>query len=357
MAPSMKYPRSCNVRVMGRGSRRWPTETMTSPVGWQGSTRGGRSLIIGAKATTQWVVLLVRLGNSSFWRVLWLAVCALTLPWDAASSASVSVEHSRSDAEVVLEGNIAPGDAHRLLALVDAAASEGRKPPVLRLNSLGGTFGESLKIVEVVKTFGLTTLVSDGGRCVSACFIVFAAGREKVASYGAWIGVHKGTDNGRETWWARAATADMADEMRKLGVPAPIIVRMRRTPNERVAWLSSDDLRSMGVRMTGRPSDAPLLLRAPTLEDIDRKPLSLPSWDEAIGLATSLSAQQNGGAGKVTHSCSTTGICRSTVFYFNRNGDPSLLETARDKSGAVTARKACDFSDRDDEWRCAEWAP
>ena len=72
----------------------------------------------------------------------------------------------------------------------------------------------------------------------------------KFADPGAQIGVHKASDKGgRKTVLSGVATVSMSHFAKDLGVPSPIIARMMITPPTQIAWLSSRDLRSMGVMM------------------------------------------------------------------------------------------------------------
>jgi hypothetical protein len=64
---------------------------------------------------------------------------------------------------------------------------------------------------EIVRFGKIATVVANGARCASACFIVFAGRSPKFASYGASVGVHGASDQtGRETVEAGAATVSMA---------------------------------------------------------------------------------------------------------------------------------------------------
>jgi hypothetical protein len=108
-------------------------------------------------------------------RLLLLALSAGLLLHGAAADAAAlaAVRNPDGSDALLLEGNIAPGDAKRLDALVSAITDVGRPAPTLQLNSLGGTFGETLRIIDVVQRRRLGTLVPNGARCASACFTIF----------------------------------------------------------------------------------------------------------------------------------------------------------------------------------------
>jgi hypothetical protein len=139
---------------------------------------------------------------------------------------------------VQLRGLIGPSDASRLTGLINIVLKTNRLVPSLSLDSLGGTFGGSVELAKVVRTFGLSTYVEDGAQCASACFLVFAAGKRKFASYGARIGVHAGKDPTGDADRAAAGTDAMRRLLTALEVPLTITKRMAETPHDKVAWLS-----------------------------------------------------------------------------------------------------------------------
>ena len=98
---------------------------------------------------------------------------------------------------------------------------------------------------------GLPVAVPKNARCASACFLIFAAAKVKVASHSAQIGVHSVLDgtSGLETADAKATTTELARACAARGVPPSIVGRMVTTPPGRIAWLSERELLSMGVRM------------------------------------------------------------------------------------------------------------
>jgi hypothetical protein len=169
---------------------------------------------------------------------------------------------------IVLSGDIAQGDAETAEALIRAANEDGRLISAVRLDSPGGSLAEAVKLGDLIRRAKLPTVVAAGSQCVSACFLVFAAGIEKFANHEARIGVHGASDAfGRETARTEAATIAMARIASTFGVPPGIIRRMVITPARDIAWLSDDDLRGMGAIISGRterspapmPPDDPLL--------------------------------------------------------------------------------------------------
>ena len=162
----------------------------------------------------------------------------------------------KDDATVVaLSGDFVQGDTDTAETLIKTANDSGRLISAVRLDSPGGSLIEAVKFADLVRRAKLPTLVAAGSRCTSACFIVFAAGVEKFASYDAAIGVHGVSDKfGHETAQTEEATRAMARIASGFGVPARIIGQMVTTHAHDIAWLAPDDLRAMGTIMTDRPT-------------------------------------------------------------------------------------------------------
>jgi hypothetical protein len=189
-----------------------------------------------------------------------------------ASAAELTAITSKDDAVIIaVTGELADGDADGLEARIKAANDRGQIVSAVRLDSPGGSLAEAIKLADLIRRAKLPTLVAAGSRCASACFIVFAAGIEKFASYDASIGVHGVSDeSGHETARTEAATISMARIANAFGVPTRIIGQMVVTPARDISWLSPDDLRSMGTIMTGRAS------RPASPVSIDDRPIVAP---------------------------------------------------------------------------------
>lgn len=155
---------------------------------------------------------------------------------------------------IALKGDIEEGDTEAAEALIKSINDDGRLVSALQLDSPGGGLAEAVRLAELIRRAKVPTVVAAGSRCASACFIVFAAGVEKFASFDAAIGVHGVSDRfGHQTEQTEAATMSMARIAGTFGVPPGIVRRIIITRPTDIAWLSADDLRAMGTIMTGRP--------------------------------------------------------------------------------------------------------
>ena len=102
---------------------------------------------------------------------------------------------------IEIDGEIVPGDdvdfGAKLLTL------PRDRPIEVYLNSPGGSVLIGLKIASLVHNAELITRVPYRGRCYSACVLVFAAGRERVANSKATIGsLSRITGRGKRRWRA-----------------------------------------------------------------------------------------------------------------------------------------------------------
>jgi hypothetical protein len=148
-------------------------------------------------------------------------------------------------------GQIKQGDAARFPKWVTDNIKNGDKIAGVSLDSPGGSVREALLLADGVKRTQVPTIVGAGETCVSACFLIFAAGKKRFASKEAYIGVHSLVIKGEgENLDAKGSTLDLArTATAKFSVPPSIVGRMVATPPDKVYWLNRSDLAEMGVQM------------------------------------------------------------------------------------------------------------
>ncbi len=106
----------------------------------------------------------------------------------AASSANLkSVVGKDGRVIIQLTGEIAEGDADAFIDAVKRSNDAGKFVANVRLNSSGGNLLEGVKLASAIKVGKISTNVGQNSTCASACFLAFAAGDTKFASYGAQI--------------------------------------------------------------------------------------------------------------------------------------------------------------------------
>ena len=87
-----------------------------------------------------------------------------------------------------LEGRIAPGDAQRLIPLIDMAEP---KIETLVLQSPGGSVQDALTLGRHLRSLGIGTEVLSGEYCYSSCPYLFSGGTPRLAAPAASLGVHQ----------------------------------------------------------------------------------------------------------------------------------------------------------------------
>ena len=181
-------------------------------------------------------------------------VLGLSFPAQAAKIGQTT--NGEGNIVLTLEGEIKEGDADALQKLIDKAKWDNHNVVALRLNSPGGVIMEGVKIADVVADNNLATVVMNHTYCASACFLAFAASKEKIASATSGLGVHGAAEeNGKESEGARAATVIMAKLLNMMHVPPIIIGKMVVTPPNEMVWLKLEDLRDWNVKVTGMPKN------------------------------------------------------------------------------------------------------
>ena len=291
----------------------------------------------------------------------------------SAEAGTVSHFTSQEGREVVVfSGEIAPGDAAQIVAAIQAANAAGRLVSGIRLSSPGGSLAEGIKIADTIRYAKVATVVVNGATCASACFVAFAAGADKFASYNAAVGVHGASSNGQETEGSRAATVAMAKVVNELEVPSGIIGQMVVTPPSQMVWLQPSDLQSMGVTMTGKPGQAasrPVAqipvggppgpgLAANAGFPAAAAPAQDPNalWKTMTDRAIAQSARQNNGTASFKRSCQPElKLCNMAIFYVDDKGVSSMVRLAEDLDGKMVKRDVCNFNQFGDIRTCLDW--
>ncbi len=85
-----------------------------------------------------------------------------------------------------MTGEIVPGDAEKLLAVVKEIDLDPFGNTILSMNSPGGNFEEALLIGDILTGQGIGTLVGDGDVCLSACAFAFLGGSRMVIRNVLW---------------------------------------------------------------------------------------------------------------------------------------------------------------------------
>jgi len=147
---------------------------------------------------------------------------------------------------ILLEGEIAPGDYKKLLALIARDPRRFLNYRGLVIASSGGDVREAIKLAKFVKAAYAQVMVGDTfGKCASACFLLLAAAPERAWIRG-FVGVHRPFVNPATLQRMSVADADsyqaaafreMRAFMESVDVPSSLIERMFSTSSLEIHWL------------------------------------------------------------------------------------------------------------------------
>jgi hypothetical protein len=159
---------------------------------------------------------------------------------------------SKTRETMYIHGDIEVGDAERI---VQAIIANKRKLRGVMLNSPGGDVVEGYKLAAMVVGLDFDTSVVKGGECASACFMLWAAGRNRYIHADSRIGIHSAstfnvaTGESSETARSYFRTMEMARVYDLLKVPVYLIGQMVVTPPTSMYWLSDTDKQWMQARV------------------------------------------------------------------------------------------------------------
>jgi hypothetical protein len=165
----------------------------------------------------------------------------------SAQAAEYKIVHMQNGDVLAIEGDINYGEETVFEARLAEIAKAGRAVTGIGLNSPGGNVYSAEAMAGIVAKQGYAVMVADGDMCASSCFLILAAGKEKLVMTNARIGVHGASMSGKEDTAAAKVTLLMIADLKEYGVPPAILGKLAMTGNSEVSWLDSADLRSMGV--------------------------------------------------------------------------------------------------------------
>ena len=136
---------------------------------------------------------------------------------------------------LVISGDIEPGDFDRVLQKIADDQPRFLAQNKIILASQEGDVAEAIKVAALVKS--LHAAVSVGpmtGKCVGACFLIYAAAGERVTDGEHLLGVY--------------ALGPIGTYLAVNGVPQSLAEEMARHEAARPYWLSAADEQALGVR-------------------------------------------------------------------------------------------------------------
>jgi hypothetical protein len=283
--------------------------------------------------------------------------------WSASAADLTTTLSKEHRTIVILNGELAEGDAIRLRDIVTASTKSAQPVSGMRLNSSGGSLIEGVRLAGIVQNAKIATVVPSGATCAAACFIVFAAGNEKFASATATVGVPGAADRFGQD--AAGETPPIVRVVKELGLLDAIVEKMLDTRADEIFWLTQDDLRAMGSATTGRPGQVtpeqpravqPSTQRAPSPKGAALEPSAFKNWNDLVSAALAISKEQNGGQPYTGRQCGLKfNSCATAVFYTGKDGKQVMVRTIKDLNGKHVVHETCTFNELKDARTCVDW--
>ena len=136
------------------------------------------------------------------------------------------------DGIIYVTGVIGIGDADRFAQIATDP------PRLVVLNSAGGEVANALAMAKLIHDKASSTLIPVGKKCLSACSVLFLAGRTKYMGSGAQLGVHSAWDDRGDNV---TGTSEMAHFVADLAAaPLDMIYAMTMTPPDQM-WILPRD--------------------------------------------------------------------------------------------------------------------
>jgi hypothetical protein len=180
--------------------------------------------------------------------------------WSASAAELTATPSKENKTIIVLNGELAPGDASRFKDMLKASSDAGKPVSAVRLNSSGGSLLEGVRLAALIQRAKIWTVIVSGAKCIGACFLPFIAGSQKYVSATATVGAPGAAEKsehepkGDTPAIVRAQTPAIVQVVQKLGLLDAIVTKMLTTPEDDTFTLTLDDLRAMGATMTGKPA-------------------------------------------------------------------------------------------------------
>ena len=150
---------------------------------------------------------------------------------------------------LVFSGEIMPGDSDRLLSRIQDDENRFLTQNKIILASDGGDVAEALKIARLVKSLFTAVIVGPlTGRCVSACFFIFAAAAEREVDGERLLGINRPFFADSEAAAPAEALTQLRAFLQENAVPNYLLEEMFRHASDDAYWLSADDEKNLGFR-------------------------------------------------------------------------------------------------------------
>jgi hypothetical protein len=159
---------------------------------------------------------------------------------------------------LVLSGEIVPGDYAKLLARIAEDPERFLEHNKLFLASNDGDAAEAIKIAKLLRALYTEVIVGPlTGRCVGACFLIYAAASERGTDSDNLLGIHR--VGLAESEWVSRPTSEVAliedslqtpvrDFLTENEVPSDLVDELFKHLPTDVYWLTAHDEERLGVK-------------------------------------------------------------------------------------------------------------
>lgn len=182
--------------------------------------------------------------------VLWLALYLLghffATPLSAATLEVKAEKNGEYEYDVIyLSGSIEPGDERRFLSL----ALNSKRDILVSLNSPGGDLKTALEIGQLISLRGYSTGITNT-ECVSACGLIWLAGRDRYLNNGERVGFHSpfrlnSVTQKREV--DAVGSSLVGAYVRKLDLPSSVVSLVVEAPPEDITWITNKNAATFGL--------------------------------------------------------------------------------------------------------------
>lgn len=172
-------------------------------------------------------------------------VAMMCLACGAARAAQFEVQPSLGGSWLFVRGEFKVEDGARFQQLV----SNVRDLALVVLESNGGALKAGIEIGQTIRERRLGTLVQSGAVCASACAAAWLGGSRRFMEPNARIGFHSSytQDHRNNPTASRGGNAVLGAYLNRLGLNDRAIFYITDTAPNRIAWLSMDDARALGI--------------------------------------------------------------------------------------------------------------
>jgi hypothetical protein len=147
-------------------------------------------------------------------------------------------------------GEIKVDEAKNFTAWVEQSRREwnGHKATAIVFNSGGGSVEGGRQMGIMIADFHMITGVAHGGKCASACVLIWSAGAFKSVGDDSKVGVHmaRNIEDGDPTVDGTIFTLRW---LQKTGAPNSVVVGAMSTKPDDIYWLSEDELIAWGAKI------------------------------------------------------------------------------------------------------------